>query len=69
MGHCFIHDEKAIPNCINTLCSAYNLWNLFLFRYLRTFDAKKYPQAYVAERMRKECEFNTELPILLAPPG
>lgn len=69
MGHCFIHDEKAIPNCINVLCIAYNLWNLFLFRHLRMYDPKKYPQVYVAERMRFECEFSPEIPILLAAPG
>lgn len=67
MDHLFVGGLNAICACIYLQIVAFNLWHLFLFRYLHKYDQKKHPQVEVAERMRVECEFDSGLPILLSP--
>jgi hypothetical protein len=67
MDHRFVDGLTAISACIFLQILAFNLWNLFLFRYLREYDQKKHPQVQVAERMRVECELFRDLPVLLSP--
>ncbi|WP_144460796.1 hypothetical protein [Siminovitchia fortis] len=48
----------AVTACIYLQMVAFNMWQLYLFRYLRKYDQMKDPQVAVAERMRIECEFD-----------
>ncbi|MFB7303760.1 transposase [Heyndrickxia sporothermodurans] len=66
MDHRFVDGLHAITACIHLQIVAFNLWQLYLFRYLRQYDQKKHPQAAVAERMRIECEIDSEIPPLLS---
>lgn len=65
--HRFVDGLTAICACIYLQTVAFNLWNLFLFRYLHEYDQKKWPQVRVAERMRVECEADCGIPALLTP--
>lgn len=67
MDHRFVDGLQAITACLYLQIVAFNLWNLFLFRYLRRYDQKKHPQVQVAERMRVECEIDPHIPALLSP--
>ncbi|WP_142383425.1 transposase [Bacillus sp. V3-13] len=66
MDHRFVDGLHAITACIYLQMVAFNLWQLYLFRYLRQYDQKKHPQVAVAERMRIECEIDSMIPPLLS---
>jgi hypothetical protein len=67
MDHRYVDGFNAICACIGFLVLSYNLWNLFLFRYLRQYEPKKHPQVQVAERMRIESEWAPQIPTVLTP--
>jgi hypothetical protein len=66
MDHRFVDGLHAITACIYLQIVAFNLWQLYLFRYLSQYDQRKHPQVAVAERMRIECEFDPKVPCLLS---
>nr|WP_246026175.1 transposase [Peribacillus cavernae] len=66
MDHRFVDRFHAITACIYLQMVAFNLWQLYLFRYLLQYDQKKHPQVAVAERMRIECEMDLKIPPLLS---
>lgn len=67
LDHRFVDGMRAIHACVLFQMLAFNLWQLFLFRYLRNYDQKKEPQIRIAEKMLLTCRTVAGIPALLTP--
>lgn len=51
LDHCFVHDATAIEANLRIMILAYNLFQLFLFRNIRSFRTLNMPQVALVEDM------------------